>query len=346
MIRAIFLSACLLLAAPAARAQPYDACATGAIHTFADVTVSDGATYTVESFYRSKKRAAARFSSRGGTMHAVEGGLAWSQNPERAELAGAFVRDFALGHNFHAFLLRFEEVVTDVERVDAIEFAGGTVSALKGMRESGDMVYLIDGDVPDRPAGMRYDAGDMIIEITASDWRPQDGIEVPYQLVIDDGERDFTYRFSRVDLSDKPLLWFDETVAAPPLDPVQIYRLHRRQLAAHCLADPALLAAGMAPEAMMVNRGAIDTTTPADTEARFTGLFERVRYDHYADLRDPVIEVAASGDIGWSAVNISVAGFAAANGERFEDQWAWVSLVRKIDGEWHMAGNASNRRPE
>lgn len=330
------------MAAPAASA--YDACATGAIHTKADVTVSDGMTYSVESFYRSRKRAAAHFSSDGGAMYAVEGGLAWSRSTEGEALAGAFVRDFALGHNFHAFLLRFEDVVEAVERVDGIEFDGRTVTGQRGVRESGDPVYLIDGASPAQPAGMRYDVGDMKIEITVSDWREENGGWVPYELVVDDGQRDFTYRFSFVDLAEKPLLWFDETVAEPAVDHVQIYRLHRRQLAAHCLADAALLAAGTAPEAMMVNRGSIDMTTPEEVEARFKAVFERVRYDRYVDLRDPAIEVSTSGEIGWSIVNLSVAGHSPLTDERFEDQWAWVSLVRKVDGRWLMAGNASNRR--
>lgn len=323
----------------------YDACSTDAIHTIANVTVSDGSTYSVESFYRSGKRAAAKFSSNGGSMHAVEGGLAWSRTAAGESLAGDFVRDFALGHNFHALLLRFEEMVDEIERVEGVTFAGKNVSALKGLRGTGGAVYLIDGETPGRPAGLRYDVGDMVIEIAASDWREEKDAWAPYELVINDGEREFTYRFSHVDLTDKPLLWFDGAVAVPSLDAVQIYRLHRRQLAAHCMADPALLASGMAPKAMMVNGGAVSTTTPEQAQARFVGLFERRRYDRYADLKDPVIEVAASGDIGWSAVNLSVGGYHPETGERFEEEWAWVSLVKKIDGVWRMAGNASNRRP-
>ena len=43
-----------------------------------------------------------------------------------------------------------------------------------------------------------------------------------------------------------------------------------------------------------------------------------------------MIEVAESADIGW------------AIGEAFDGQWAWIILVRKIDGVWRNAGNASN----
>ncbi len=63
--------------------------------------------------------------------------------------------------------------------------------------------------------------------------------------------------------------------------------------------------------------------------ACFVQLIRTRRYTGYHDLTEPMIEVAENGDIGW------------AIGKAFDDQWAWIMLVPKIDGVWINAGNAS-----
>lgn len=57
---------------------------------------------------------------------------------------------------------------------------------------------------------------------------------------------------------------------------------------------------------------------------------------------DAVIEV--SGDVGWIAVNTRAVGTERSSGRSFDDQWAWIMTVRKIDGRWLHTANASNRQ--
>ncbi|NCF24863.1 MAG: hypothetical protein GWP60_10010 [Gammaproteobacteria bacterium] len=51
-----------------------------------------------------------------------------------------------------------------------------------------------------------------------------------------------------------------------------------------------------------------------------------------------------SGDVGWIAVNTRAVGTERSSGRSFDDQWAWIMTVRKIDGRWLHTANASNRQ--
>ena len=322
--------------------QADDACKPGAIHSLADVTVSDGLTYQVEGLYKSRHRAAARFIRENGSLHIVEGPNVWVSSSEGTELASDFQRDFTLGHQFHAFFLHFEDLVSNIESVEAVEFGGGTYVATKGTRDTGGAVYLIEGETAGRPLGLRYDVGDLKIEIAAGDWRMVDGVEIPFSLSIDDGEHVFEYRYQWVDLSDKPLLWFYDRIGDPDIDAVEIERLHRKLLIAHCLGDADMMGALTAPDAVVASRGSVFETQPEEMATRFVNVFERRKYSAYIDTALP--RIAAGGDVGWAAVQVNAQGMTPANGEAFDEHWAWVMMARKVDGKWLMAGNASNIR--
>ena len=72
-------------------------------------------------------------------------------------------------------------------------------------------------------------------------------------------------------------------------------------------------------------------------------LSEKQREALYPPLtEDPEIEWSKNGQIGWIAVNVRAVGESLETDEVFDDQWAWIMLVKKIDGQWLGAGNASN----
>ncbi len=323
-----------------------DACSTTALYAFADVTASDGKKYSVESFYRSKDRVATKFiRADGGSLHVVEGPFTWVQADEEAKLAGSFQRDFALGHQFHALLIHFRDIMTDIEPAQNIEFAGEKVSALKGTRSTGGAAYLIDGKSPDRPAGMRFDVADLKIDIIASDWRVVGGRHIPFALLINDGTRTFDYQYRTVDFADKPLNWFYENAPSLGLDEIGVLRLHRQMLVAHCLGDAAMMAQLTAPAATVVSGRGVFDINPQSMVETFTGTFARRKYASYTDLQHPRIEVSAAGDIGWASVQVNATGKLTPSGDSFDETWGWVMMAKKIGGRWLMAGNASNIKP-
>lgn len=321
-----------------------DACSGRAIVTSADVSVSDGSEFRTESFYRSIDSAAIRHIDHRDRVVAVEGPLGWAREAERAELGSNFYKLFALGHQYHALLLDFETIVSNTHDNSQIVFGDGLHDATSGNYPYGGTVHLIRGEDASRPAGMRFDfAEDTVIQTWFLDWRPHDNAELPYHIRIDDGERMFDYHYTRIEVSSQSPLWFFDAVPVPPLDEVEIYRLHRKLLAAHCIGDANLVAQLSAPSIVSANGGRVNEVTNADLLARFTSLFEALDYTAYHDLSAPVIEVADSSNIGWIAVNTRAIGKAQDSDKMFDDQWAWIMTVRKIAGRWLHAANASNR---
>ncbi len=332
----------LLSAAPGLAS---DACSGVSIHTRADVQVSDGTSFATESLYQGPGNTVIRHVADQIRTTAVEGPFGWVATGADASLGGDFHKHFALGHQVHAMWLHFDDIAEGFSESDAIPFAGEMQSGLSGGFPYGGQLHLVAGTSEERPRGLVLTTPDGIaIEMSFEDWRRSDSTELPYLVRIDDGERVFDYRYSSIDTQVKDPRWMYDAVPDPDIDVVRIYRVHRRQLAAHCAGDAAAIAGSSLDSTIVASRGELFRSGREEMQNRFEALFERVDYREYHDLVDPVVSVAASGDIGWIAVNVRAVGVVRATGEAFDDRWAWVMMMQKVDDRWLHAGNASNRR--
>ena len=331
----------LLALVPAVHAT--DACSTRAIGARAEVSATDGSSFTIESYFRSRDYAAIRHIGETDRVTAVEGPFGWIGAGDRFRLGGNFEKIFALGHQFHAFLLYFDEL-TDNQRDSAdIGFLGAPRSARSGEYPYGGDVHLIAGDDPARPVGMVFDFPDIDpIEVALADWREVDGVELPFELAIHDRGEIFEYRYTRVDLSSQTELWFFDEIGGPAPDEVQALRLHRKLLVAHCLGDADMMADLSNETIISADNGRRAERDNSSMRERFTGLFEMLDYTEYHDLQQPAVEIAASGDLGWVIVNVRSVGKQLSNDQAFDYEWAWVMLVRKVDGRWLHSGGASS----
>jgi ketosteroid isomerase-like protein len=320
-----------------------DACSGRAILTVADVAVSDGSSFKTESYFHSKDAAAIRHIRDDEQIVAVEGPLSWISSGDKSQLGSGFFKVFALGHQYHAFLLHFDEIVANSRVTERLDFRGNVHRALSGDYPYGGTVHLVEGAAQERPLGLLFEfPGSAAIAVSFSDWRNAGDAELPFRAEIDDGERVFDYRYSSIDTVPRLPLWFFETVTAPPLDQVQVYRLHRKLLAAHCLGDAELLSGLSAPEVISASNGELQQTPNESVRERFAALFERLDYSGYHDIAVPIIEIAESADLGWIGANVRAVGLDSSTGAPFDNQWAWFMIVRKIDGRWLHVGNASN----
>lgn len=325
-----------------------DACSSLAIETRADVTVSDGSFYRTETYFRSAHHAAfVQRSDDGETVIAVEGPLSWVRADGSETEGVAFHKLFALGHQFHAFLLHFETMTEDIDTAGQVVFLGEIRDAISGDYPYGGRVHLVRGAEPDRPSGFVFEFPDIpAISVQFDDWRDHAGTAVPFVLVIDDGTRQFTYRYTDVSTVETEPLWFMQAVGKVDLDSVNVYRLHRRLLAAHCLGDADALAELSAPEVLSANRGALSQIDQATTQARYSHVFDAVDYTEYHDLKDPVIRVSEAGDLAWIGVEVLARGLSIQDQEPFEMQWSWIMIAEKIGDDWKHAGNASSMLTE
>lgn len=321
-----------------------DACSTRAVSTAADVTVSDGTSFKTKSFYQSKDAAAITHIIDSEQTISVEGPLSWTRAGEASSVGEDFHKMFALGHQYHAFMLHFEDIVTDPRPVERISFHGAQHSAVSGDYPYGGSVHLIHSDDRERPAGLLFNLPENTrISAVFSDWRPLEDVMLPYHVKIDDGENVFDYQYSEIEIAPKSPLWFMDAVPAPGLDQLRIYRLHRKLLAAHCLGDADLIAALSAEEILDVSGGELQRFSNGELHSMFESLFELLNYTEYHDIAMPHIEVSKSADLAWIGVNTQPVAFNKESGNSFSDQWAWVMLVKKIDGRWLHVGTSSSR---
>ena len=105
-----------------------------------------------------------------------------------------------------------------------------------------------------------------------------------------------------------------------------------------------MMATLSAPELVVAGRGNLGRYSSESTRERFTGVFQSVDYTGYHDLALPIISVSKASDIGWIAVEVRALGTDIETGTPFDDQWAWVMMVEKINDAWVHRGNASNHR--
>lgn len=320
-----------------------DACSQLSITTAARVEVSDGSTFNTESFYQSADTSAIRHIDDEIQIVAVEGPVAWAARGGKTQTGGDNLKNFALGHQYHALLLHYDEVVSAIAPRENIAFGGAVRGGKSGDLPFGGKLALIQDGEETRPAGLLFELPDTPpIEVHLKDWRDSNGRTLPFHVQIDDGSRRFDYFYTKIEITEASPIWFFEAVPGPDLNRLQIHRLHRRILAAHCMGDADLIADLTAPDIVVASRGELHRSTREETRERFTGLFERLDYTGYHDLLDPVIEVSEDGGMGWIAVNVRAVGAEIGTGTPFDSQWSWIMLARKIDGSWLHAGNASS----
>lgn len=336
-----FVVVLLLSLVPAAHAT--DACSMRAIGTSADVSVTDGSTFTIESYFRSQDYAAIRHISESERVASVEGPFGWIGSGEDFRLGGDFEKTFALGHQFHAFLLYFDELTDNQRESAGVEFLGKPYAARSGDYPYGGDVHLIAGDDSAHLVGIVFDFPDAEpIEIELNDWREVDGVDLPFELAIHDRGAVFEYRYTSIDLSPQTELWFFNEVGGPAPDEVQALRLHRKLLAAHCLGDADMMADLSDETIISADKGRRAEHDNSSVRERFTALFKMLDYTEYDDLKQPVVEIADSGDIGWVIVNIRSVGKQLSDDQTFDNEWAWIMLIRKVDDRWLNTGIASS----
>lgn len=205
-----------LFALSASQSWASDTCRGRAIQATANVSVSDGSSFNVESFFAGVDETAVRFIDDNDLVVAVERGGAWVSQNGQAQLAGEPQKAFALGHQFHALLLYFEEVAENVQAVSDVSFGETRRPATIGDYPYGGTVYLVGGNDQERPEGLVFELPESPrIEVTLNDWRLHDDTPVPFDLSIDDGRQVFRYRFTKIEIAPRTDTWFQDRVMAP-----------------------------------------------------------------------------------------------------------------------------------
>jgi len=186
-------------AAPGWLSQVGDRGGIESVHATASVTVSDGLTYDAITVYEGPDRASFKRVYEDRTVaHRIDGDQVWAIDGDTETEAPEFFGMFVMGHQIHAQILFFDHIHPD---------AGEPADARFGDEDC--LVIMAGGDYSWRlyftpqglPLGMALprEEGAPIIYVF-EDWRDGDGVQLPFAVFIDDGERQFDYRFTELEI--------------------------------------------------------------------------------------------------------------------------------------------------
>ena len=128
-------------------------------------------------------------------------------------------------------------------------------------------------------------------------------------------------------------------------DPGELRELHKAALDAHVAGDWRFMVDTATDPTLMVSNGEIREATAEQLEAMFRPYLSSSTFTKYEDTREPIVCVSDDGSLGWVLARVRVEGSrTVANGKKSLDStWAWVSLFKKIDGNWKLVANVSTR---
>ncbi|MEM8816446.1 MAG: hypothetical protein AAGE85_11500 [Pseudomonadota bacterium] len=224
-----------VLFSPPINASVANECLATAIATRAEVQVSDGSDFVTETLFHSAREAAIRHELNPPQIAAVTDDIGWAESGSGFEPGTNFHKLFALGHQYHALLLYFDDVMSNVRAVDSVRFRQQSRAAFVGDYPFGGTAYLVLENGGEKALGLRFDFPDIpTIEVMFDDWREVDGRSLPFLARIDDGNLVFDYRYTSIEISEQPPTWFLDTLPIPEVAALDAYRSERRRTGAAC----------------------------------------------------------------------------------------------------------------
>lgn len=315
------------------------------LKTQAEVTVSDGLQYATHTLFHDPQRAVFKIQYPDRMMtQGVEGKYYWTYDGHEENEAPDFVEGFVLGHQFHAQLLFFDQLHASTSNPETTEFEGNHCKVISTSQENTPykFYYTTEG-IPLAIEIVRTEEPNIIS--TFSDWREVAGLHLPYQVLINDGERVFKYLFTTIILNEGS---FDDFRAPDTVltDEQKLMRLHRVIMDDHFFGNMDRLNDRNGDNLTIVSQGAVYEVSKDESSAMMNRMINNRDYTVYNDLIRPKIKISQDGSLAWVIVKI------LAKGIRYDEEGkpkgpleftsAWIELYEKVQGQWKMIGNVSN----
>jgi hypothetical protein len=171
-------------------------CVTAAaegVTAHASVTVSDGLEYEVMTIYKDQHQAVfhREYADRIVTQ-VVAGANTWLSDGEQKQAASPFVEMLVLGHQFHAQMMWPDEFYPATE--GSLVLPG----SVHKDRFGNEVTLQINPENRRWLSNTTQIKDGPTIEYTYDDWRQVGQWELPFVILIDDGERSFRYQFDDI----------------------------------------------------------------------------------------------------------------------------------------------------
>jgi hypothetical protein len=125
----------------------------------------------------------------------------------------------------------------------------------------------------------------------------------------------------------------------------EILDLHNNVIDAHLNKDVDFFVKDIADDYFSVGNGEIRNPAKEEISARFKNYLNSTTFTEYKNLQEPVIGFSEDGSVGWSIVQVNVAGKRTMDGgidRDFDNTFAWITLYQRQDDKWIRLGEVSN----
>ncbi len=316
-----------------------------AISAKAEVKVSDGLRYATHSIYLDPQRAVFQLKYPDQTAtQGIDGKYIWQHDGKEEKEAPPFFAEFILGHQFHAQLLFFHELHSELKPAMEGDFRGVPCKIVEGSDGSSNwkLYYQLEG-LPLALELMREGESNIVMKLEL--WKKRDGFQFPWRIIIDDVGRTFEYNFSEILINKGELseLYLEDSLIT---DEQKLLRMHRIGMDDHLFERIDGLRSIRNDSFVVVNRGEVITMNGSEFDAGMSDIMQGKDHYKYDDLIRPIVRISDDGTLGWVIVQVRVEGVMLdENGKPagpFEFESAWIELYEKVDGHWKMTGNVSN----
>ncbi len=128
----------------------------------------------------------------------------------------------------------------------------------------------------------------------------------------------------------------------------EILALHEQERSFHFEKKAAEFAATLSENALMINKGRVNTASQEENQKRFESYFNSVEFLEWDDMTAPIVRLSDDGSMAYVVVEkkVTIQVIQEADTIQNSTQFAWVSIYEKDNGNWKITCNAStNQEP-
>jgi hypothetical protein len=126
-----------------------------------------------------------------------------------------------------------------------------------------------------------------------------------------------------------------------------IRNLLQQERKAHFNRDVELFVSEFADSMTNVSKGKVTKTSIEENKQRIGGYFGKVTFIRWDDVAEPVVRLSNDGSLAYAIVQKQViVSYPDSLGQVIMDtsDYAWVSIYRKLNGQWLVETNASTNK--
>ncbi|MGK2858521.1 MAG: tetratricopeptide repeat protein [Thermoanaerobaculia bacterium] len=126
-----------------------------------------------------------------------------------------------------------------------------------------------------------------------------------------------------------------------------LLELHEKEVRAHLELNVAALVENQGETFVMASNGGIHRRTKRDIEEMFTNYFRGAKYEEYATLEGPIVQVSDDGGMAWALTRTRVRRSQTTDGKTEERTFVYAGamMYEKQNGVWKRVANASTFEP-